>query len=84
MSDRDYAPLSLACVRALIDKQYDKRKAAASEIEKYSFSSYIEPIVVLCIYRLLYINLPMVFYINFALVIISFEIDYLVLIIFLF
>ncbi|XP_014285710.1 protein VAC14 homolog isoform X1 [Halyomorpha halys] len=34
MSDRDYAPLSLACVRALIDKQYDKRKAAASEIEK--------------------------------------------------
>lgn len=34
MTDRDYAPLSVACVRALIDKQYDKRKAAASEIEK--------------------------------------------------
>ncbi|KAL1110524.1 hypothetical protein AAG570_008052 [Ranatra chinensis] len=34
MSERDYAPLSVACVRALIDKQYEKRKAAASEIEK--------------------------------------------------
>uniref|UniRef100_A0A069DWW3 Protein VAC14 homolog n=2 Tax=Triatominae TaxID=70999 RepID=A0A069DWW3_9HEMI len=34
MTDRDFAPLSVACVRALIDKQYDKRKAAASEIEK--------------------------------------------------
>ncbi|XP_014246232.1 protein VAC14 homolog isoform X2 [Cimex lectularius] len=37
MTDRgtnDHAPLSVACVRALIDKQYDKRKAAATEIEK--------------------------------------------------
>lgn len=34
MADRDYAPLSAACVRALIDKQYDKRKIAAAEIEK--------------------------------------------------
>uniref|UniRef100_A0A0A9X6L4 Protein VAC14 homolog n=1 Tax=Lygus hesperus TaxID=30085 RepID=A0A0A9X6L4_LYGHE len=34
MADRDHAPLSIACVRALTDKQYDKRKAAASEIEK--------------------------------------------------
>ncbi|KAL4131937.1 hypothetical protein QTP88_009166 [Uroleucon formosanum] len=32
--DRDYAPLSAACVRALNDKMYDKRKAAALEIEK--------------------------------------------------
>ncbi|XP_054278723.1 protein VAC14 homolog isoform X2 [Macrosteles quadrilineatus] len=34
MSERDYAPLSPACVRALNDKLYDKRKAAALEIEK--------------------------------------------------
>lgn len=32
--ERDYAPLSTACVRALNDKMYDKRKAAALEIEK--------------------------------------------------
>lgn len=35
MSEKDYAPLSAACVRALHDKLYDKRKAAALEIEKY-------------------------------------------------
>ncbi|XP_037803498.1 protein VAC14 homolog [Penaeus monodon] len=34
MSDKDYSPLSSACVRALSDKLYDKRKAAALEIEK--------------------------------------------------
>ncbi|XP_047344516.1 protein VAC14 homolog isoform X3 [Vespa velutina] len=34
MSDRDYAPLSAACVRSLNDKIYEKRKAAAVEIEK--------------------------------------------------
>ncbi|RZF41457.1 hypothetical protein LSTR_LSTR000171 [Laodelphax striatellus] len=34
MSDKDHAPLSPACVRALHEKQYDKRKAAAQEIEK--------------------------------------------------
>ena len=34
MSDKDYAPLSSHCVRALCDKMYDKRKAAALEIEK--------------------------------------------------
>ncbi|XP_015593801.1 protein VAC14 homolog [Cephus cinctus] len=34
MSERDYAPLSPACVRSLNDKLYDKRKAAALEIEK--------------------------------------------------
>ncbi|XP_030763444.1 protein VAC14 homolog isoform X2 [Sitophilus oryzae] len=34
MSDKDYAPLSAACVKALNDKIYDKRKAAALEIEK--------------------------------------------------
>ena len=34
MSDRDYAPLSAACVRSLNDKLYEKRKAAALEIEK--------------------------------------------------
>ncbi|KAL1449005.1 hypothetical protein WDU94_000249 [Cyamophila willieti] len=32
--DKDYAPLSTACVRALNDKMYDKRKLAALEIEK--------------------------------------------------
>lgn len=35
MSEKDYAPLSAACVRALSDKLYEKRKAAALEIEKY-------------------------------------------------
>lgn len=34
LSERDYGPLSPACVRALNDKLYDKRKAAAVEIEK--------------------------------------------------
>jgi vacuole morphology and inheritance protein 14 len=34
MSERDYGPLSTACVRALNDKLYEKRKAAALEIEK--------------------------------------------------
>ena len=34
MTDKDYAPLSPHCVRALCDKMYDKRKAAALEIEK--------------------------------------------------
>ena len=34
MADKDYAPLSSHCVRALCDKMYDKRKAAAVEIEK--------------------------------------------------
>ena len=32
--DKDYAPLSAHCVRALCDKMYEKRKAAALEIEK--------------------------------------------------
>ncbi|XP_067003163.1 protein VAC14 homolog [Anabrus simplex] len=34
MSERDFSPLSSACVRALNDKLYEKRKAAALEIEK--------------------------------------------------
>ncbi|XP_076248910.1 protein VAC14 homolog [Calliopsis andreniformis] len=34
MSERDYGPLSAACVRSLNDKLYEKRKAAALEIEK--------------------------------------------------
>ncbi|KAG5896407.1 hypothetical protein JTB14_022492 [Gonioctena quinquepunctata] len=34
MSEKDYAPLSSACVRALNDKLYDRRKTAALEIEK--------------------------------------------------
>ncbi|XP_006816625.1 protein VAC14 homolog [Saccoglossus kowalevskii] len=34
MSERDFAPLNAACVRALNDKLYDKRKVAALEIEK--------------------------------------------------
>ncbi|XP_050464028.1 protein VAC14 homolog [Cataglyphis hispanica] len=34
MSERDYAPLSAACVRSLNDKLYEKRKPAALEIEK--------------------------------------------------
>ena len=34
MTDKDYAPLSAHCVKALCDKMYEKRKAAALEIEK--------------------------------------------------
>ncbi|XP_048483551.1 protein VAC14 homolog [Plutella xylostella] len=34
MSDRDYAPLSIACVRGLCDKIYEKRKFSGAEIEK--------------------------------------------------
>ncbi|XP_041984410.1 protein VAC14 homolog isoform X1 [Aricia agestis] len=34
MTERDYAPLSVACVRGLCEKLYDKRKFAGGEIEK--------------------------------------------------
>ncbi|XP_046552711.1 protein VAC14 homolog isoform X1 [Haliotis rubra] len=34
MSERDYAPLSASCIRALNDKLYEKRKVAALEIER--------------------------------------------------
>jgi vacuole morphology and inheritance protein 14 len=34
MSEKDYSPLSLACVKSLTDKNYDKRRQAAAEIEK--------------------------------------------------
>ncbi|CAK9797035.1 Protein VAC14 homolog [Anthophora quadrimaculata] len=34
MTEKDYAPLSAACVRSLNDKLYEKRKAAALEVEK--------------------------------------------------
>ena len=33
--DKDYAPLSASCVRALNDKLYEKRKVAALEIERF-------------------------------------------------
>lgn len=34
LSEKDHAPLSAACVRALHDKLYEKRRTAALEIEK--------------------------------------------------
>lgn len=34
LTEKDFAPLSAACVRALNDKLYEKRKTAALEIEK--------------------------------------------------
>ncbi|XP_011494021.1 PREDICTED: protein VAC14 homolog [Ceratosolen solmsi marchali] len=34
MTEKDYAPLSTACVKSLNDKFYEKRKAAALEIDK--------------------------------------------------
>lgn len=34
LTEKDFAPLSAACVRALSDKLYEKRKTAAQEIEK--------------------------------------------------
>jgi len=34
MTDTQYAPLTQAIVRTLTDKLYEKRKAAALEIEK--------------------------------------------------
>lgn len=39
--DWDYSPLSVACVRALTDKMYEKRKAAALEVEKYENCIFI-------------------------------------------
>lgn len=41
MSERDYAPLSIACVRGLCEKIYEKRKFAGVEIEKYKIFLYI-------------------------------------------
>lgn len=44
-----YAPISEACVKALSDKTYDKRKIAATEIEKLvtrvNFTILIESIL---------------------------------------
>lgn len=34
MTEKDYTPLNSACVRALNDKLYEKRKVAALEIER--------------------------------------------------
>ncbi|KAL3860333.1 hypothetical protein ACJMK2_010472 [Sinanodonta woodiana] len=34
MTDKDYAPLTTACVRSLNDKLYEKRKVAALDIER--------------------------------------------------
>lgn len=34
MTERDFAPLTLATVRGLNDKLYEKRKVAALEVEK--------------------------------------------------
>ncbi|XP_055892261.1 protein VAC14 homolog [Biomphalaria glabrata] len=34
MTDKDHAPLTTSCARALIDKLYEKRKSAALEIER--------------------------------------------------
>ena len=34
MADKEFAPLSTACARALNDRIYEKRKTAALEIEK--------------------------------------------------
>ena len=34
MSEKEYAPLSSVCVKALNDKLYEKRKQGALEIEK--------------------------------------------------
>lgn len=51
MSEKDYAPLSLACVKTLHDKLYEKRKIAALEIEKYTvliFISYPFSTQILC------------------------------------
>lgn len=42
MSERDHAPLSAACVRALNDKLYEKRKTAALEIEKYVLNNNLK------------------------------------------
>lgn len=44
MSEKDCAPLTAACVRALSDKLYEKRKAAALEIEKYEIVTYLKGI----------------------------------------
>ncbi|XP_059156655.1 protein VAC14 homolog [Physella acuta] len=34
MTDKEHAPLTASCVRALVDKLYEKRKSAALEIER--------------------------------------------------
>ncbi|KAH9509518.1 PtdIns(3,5)P(2) sythesis regulation factor [Bulinus truncatus] len=34
MADKDHAPLTASCARALVDKLYEKRKSAALEIER--------------------------------------------------
>lgn len=36
-----YTPISEACVKALSDKTYEKRKIAASEIEKFVLLNHL-------------------------------------------
>jgi len=46
--EKDYSPLSLACVKSLTDKNYDKRRQAALEIEKYG-KTFIPSFIVILI-----------------------------------
>lgn len=39
MNDKDYAPLNNACIRALNDKLYEKRKVGALEVERWGLLS---------------------------------------------
>ena len=41
MSENQYSPLTQTVVRTLTDKLYEKRKAAALEIEKFFFNFLI-------------------------------------------
>ena len=45
MSDRDFVPLTAACVRALNDKLYEKRKGAALEIERFGHCNFSKPVL---------------------------------------
>ncbi|EFO22721.1 hypothetical protein LOAG_05770, partial [Loa loa] len=45
MVDAQYAPLTATLVRTLTDKLYEKRKAAALDIEKFDLFYYSSTIV---------------------------------------
>lgn len=66
MSDKDFAPLTAACVRSLNDKLYEKRKSAALEIERFVACCY--PSVLLSLYERLPVKTSNMHAINKALI----------------
>ncbi|VDK26847.1 unnamed protein product [Anisakis simplex] len=51
MTESQYAPLTQAVVRTLTDKLYEKRKAAALDIEKFVFDFLLLFLIIIVYFR---------------------------------